>query len=257
MTNNKPTEGKNSLMTHLVGGYPDWETWRQTLQLMSDLGVEYTEVQLPFSDPIADGPTITQANYAAIAAGVTVEQVFAELAALRGQLQQKVLIMTYYNLIHKMGVGEFVRACEDAGVWGVIVPDMPLDEEPHEQFWAGCAQGQLAVVPVVSPMTTSQRLQQVAAMRPALVYGMSRTGITGRETQFGAAFGQYIARVRAALPAARLAVGFGVQTPADVQAVTAVADTAVVGSAVLRRLQGGGVAAVEAYLTELLTAGKP
>ncbi|MBP6880029.1 tryptophan synthase subunit alpha [Candidatus Saccharibacteria bacterium] len=221
-----------SLMTHIVGGFPDLETSTKLLEIMSGVGVEYTEIQIPFSDPIADGPTILNANTRALSNGTTPSDCFELAQNFKGK--QKLLFMTYYNIVLSIGVEKFFADSQKAGIYGVIIPDMPYDMDSHEHLYASAEKNNVQVLPVISPITPDERLQALATKKPEIVYCVSQFGTTGKHAEFKE-LKQYLERVKANFGSnPKLAVGFGIQSSDDVKKViNSGADTAVIGSALL------------------------
>lgn len=235
------------LMTHIVLGHPNLEASREIAHRMVEAGVDLMELQIPFSEPIADGPVILHANQQALAAGTTVDQCFELAEQLTRELPIPFLFMTYYNIVWKRGVERFASDARAAGLRGAIVPDLPF-EEGKPLFDAFDAHG-LDPIFLYSPTTSDARMRQIASHARGLIYCVARKGVTGSATEFGA-LGEYLGRCRAAtkLP---LAVGFGVKTRADVDALRGHADIAVVGSETIRRVEHEGVAAVSDFIRSL------
>lgn len=150
---------KKEIMTHIVAGYPSLEDNRKLIAAMAEKGVTYIEIQIPFSDPIADGPTILMANQNALQNGMDVAQCF-DLAREMCLKHQSVnfLFMTYYNILFKYGVKKFMKEAAIAGIYGLIVPDIP-PEEDHEEYYAAAVSQGLYAVPVVSPTTSPSALK--------------------------------------------------------------------------------------------------
>ena len=221
-----------SLMTHIVGGFPDLDTSTKLLKVMSEVGVEYTEIQIPFSDPIADGPTILNANTRALENGTTPSDCFELAQNFSGK--QKLLFMTYYNIVLSVGVEKFFADSQKAGIYGVIIPDMPYDMDSHEHLHASAEENNVQVLPVISPITPDERLEALATKNPDIIYCVSQFGTTGKHAEFKE-LKQYLERVKTAFGEdARLAVGFGIKTPKNKKKVIdSGADTAVIGSALL------------------------
>ncbi len=239
------------LMTHIVIGYPDLETSLGTVEAMVEAGVDLVELQIPFSEPIADGPVILHANQRALAAGTTVEQCFEFAAEVTRRFDVPFLFMSYYNILFKHGVAEFVERMAQLKLHGAIVPDLPPEEAGD--YLAAMADESLDPIFIYSPNTTPERLRYIAGHARGFVYCVARKGVTGSETQFSPELGDYLARCRAAtdLP---LAVGFGVKDAGDVAYLTGKADIAVVGSQSLRVLERDGVAAVGDFVRSLRPA---
>ena len=239
------------LMTHIVIGYPDLETSLATVEAMVEAGVDMMELQIPFSEPIADGPVILHANQQSLAAGTTVARCleFATEAARRFDIP--FLIMSYYNILYRYGTRKFVARLADIGMRAAIVPDLPPEEA--DDYLAAMKSAALDPIFVFSPNTSDERLGYLAGYAGGFVYCVARKGVTGASTDFSRELGDYLARCRAAtnLP---LAVGFGVKSAEDVAFLDGRADIAVVGTQSLRILDEQGVAAVGEFVAGLTRA---
>jgi tryptophan synthase alpha chain len=236
------------LMTHIVLGYPDFETSLRLVEIMVESGVELMELQIPFSEPIADGPVILHANQVALSGGSTVERCFQFATEVARRFPIPFLFMSYYNVLFRRGVPSFVARMQDAGLRGAIVPDLPPEEA--SEYLSAMSEAALAPIFIYSPNTSDARLQTISTHGSGFVYCVARKGVTGSETAFSSELSGYLARARAAtsLP---LAVGFGVKEKADVDFLRGKADIAVIGSETLRVLERGGVAAVGPFLSGL------
>lgn len=236
------------LMTHIVLGYPSFEDSLALVEAMVEADVDLMELQIPFSEPIADGPVILHANQCALQAGARVDRClrFAEEVARRFPIP--FLVMSYYNILFRFGVGDFAKRLSSAGVRGAIVPDLPYEEAG--EYLAAMADAHLDPVFIYSPNTSDERMGSIARHSRGFVYCVARKGVTGAETEFSAALDAYLARCRAAttLP---LAVGFGVKTRSDVEALRGKADIAVIGSETIRVLQERGVTGVRDFIAGL------
>jgi tryptophan synthase alpha chain len=236
------------LMTHIVLGYPSFDDSLRVVESMVDAGVDLMELQIPFSEPIADGPVILHANQRALAAGARVARCLEVSRELARRFDIPFLVMSYYNILFRHGVREFAAALADAGVAGAIVPDLPPEEAG--EYLAAMAAARLAPIFIFSPNTSDARMREIARHARGLVYCVARKGVTGAATDFSARLDAYLARCRAAtrLP---LAVGFGVKERADVLALRGKAEIAVVGTQTIRVLEQGGVGAVGGFVGSL------
>lgn len=239
------------IMSHIVIGYPSFrESWALA-RSMVEAGVDLMELQIPFSEPMADGPVILAANQKALEAGATVAKCFEFARELAGQVEIPLLFMSYYNIPFKYGLERFAAETRKAGVAGAIVPDLP-PEEGAEYLQAMRAE-QLDPVLLFAPNTSEERMQRIAAEASGLVYCVARKGVTGQKTDFSADLAGYLARARRACPLP-LAVGFGVKGRADVDFMRGKADIAVVGSESLRVLNESGVRATADFIRGLTGA---
>ena len=246
------------IMTHVVGGYPDLETCESLVLLMAEKGVDMVEVQLPFSDPLADGPVIVQANHHALRAGVKTGDVMNMIERLRGKVDMPLLIMSYINPLYAYGVESFVKKALSVGIDGFIIPDCP-PEEPELGLPGLCKQNNLAFVPLIAPSTTPQRMVYVVreSVSP-FVYAVLRLGVTGRKTELDAETIAYLKSIKE-ITGRYVAAGFGIREKAQLTALTGHAECGVVGSALLRVIDKAGedgsdpLKAAAAFLDSLLS----
>jgi tryptophan synthase alpha chain len=245
------TDGRAALMPYLMGGFPDLETSREIGEAYADAGADLVELGVPFSDPLADGPVIHAAGTRALASGATVPAVIE----LGGALAERVpvVLMCYSNLILARGVERFADELATAGLSGLIVPDLPLEESAA--VLAACDAAGLALVPLVAPNTPEERLRRIGAQARGFVYTVSVTGTTGERAELDPA--ALLARVRTHM-SVPLALGFGIATPAHAAtAAAAGADGVIVGSRLVRAAaEGEDVGAVVAEFAAAL-AGDP
>jgi len=235
------------LMTHIVLGYPSMDASRKIAHQMVEAGVDLMELQIPFSEPIADGPVILHANQRALAAGATVDGCFQLARELAKELPIPFLFMSYYNVAWKRGIDRFAAQTREAGLRGAIIPDLPFEE--GATLLSAFEQQALDPIFIFSPNTSESRMQKIAEHARGFVYCVARKGVTGSQTQF-TELGDYLARCRRAtkLP---LALGFGVKSREDVASITGQADIAVVGSETIRVVDQHGVDAVPGFIRGL------
>jgi len=238
------------LMTHLVLGYPSLEINRAVIDQMAANGVDCIELQIPFSEPIADGPVILRASQQSLDQGISVEAClrFGQEMAL-AYPDVKFLFMTYYNIIFKHGEETFLQRTRDIGFCGTIVPDLPPEE--GQSYLAASKRLGLAPIQFFTPTSSDDRMRAVAAQGAGFVYCVARRGVTGQQTTFDHGLDQYLARCRRAtdLP---LAVGFGISNREDVDMLTGKADMAVIGTATIKLVDSQGPAAVGPFIAGLL-----
>ncbi len=236
------------LMTHLVLGYPSFEVNREVIGQMVKGGVDLIELQIPFSEPVADGPMILKANQQSIAAGTTVAQCFEFAAEMAATHSIPFLFMTYYNILYKYGVKRFIERAKAIGITGFIVPDLP-PEEGGEYLELMQATG-LAPIQIFAPTSTDQRMEFLAERGQGFVYCVARRGVTGKKTDFDAGFDEYIGRCRknAGMP---IAVGFGIRSREDVASLEGRADIAVIGTETIRLVDSQGPEAVGPFVRSL------
>ena len=219
-----------ALMPYLMGGFPDQERSLAIGEAYADGGADLVELGIPFSDPLADGPVVHAAGTAALRAGATVERVLEIGAALAPRLP--VVAMTYMNIVYARGVENFAAMLEQAGISGLIVPDLPLEEAPP--VLEACDAHGIALVPLVAPTTPDERLAQIGARARGFLYTVSLAGTTGERAALAGTLDGLIARAVAHTDVP-VAVGFGISTPEQAaEAAAAGAQGVIVGSRLVR-----------------------
>lgn len=239
---------KAALMPYLMGGYPNVTESIDCALAAADAGADLLELGIPFSDPLADGPVIHSAATAALKEGVVVQDVFEVCKALWQQVP--VVLMVYANPILARGVERFVHDAEEAGASGLIVPDLPYDEAAGLR--EACDAAGLALVPLVAPSTTDERVRDIGRDARGFVYTVSLAGTTGERDELPAELSDTVERVRTATEVP-VAVGFGISTADQARTVAEVADGVIVGSRIVRAAGEGGAEAVGAVVAELAT----
>lgn len=236
------------LMTHIVLGYPSLDESLRIVDAMVRAGVDLMELQIPFSEPIADGPVILRANQLALERGSTVDRCLDAARVIAARHPIPFLFMSYYNVLFRRGVARFVSEMRDAGVRGAIVPDLPPEEAG--EYLAVMRGAALAPIFIFSPSSSPERMRAIAEHGRGFVYCVARKGVTGQKTSFSDELASYLGRCQCAtsLP---LAVGFGVESRDDVAFLEGKADIAVVGSATLRVIDEQGVDGVEPFVRRL------
>jgi tryptophan synthase alpha chain len=245
----KRTEERGILMmAHVVVGYPSLEESFQLVRAIVSAGVDLMELQIPFSEPIADGPVILQANQSALAAGVKVGDCFEFAHRVTQAFDIPFLFMSYYNILFKRGEERFFDEAKEAGIQGTIVPDIP-PEEGDAYVAAADAHG-IDPIFILSPTTTADRLAYLAGFGRGFFYCVARKGITGAKTTFSSELDEFLGRCRSVTPLP-LALGFGVSHKEDVDFLKGKVEIAVVGSQAIRMLNTHGVEAVGGFFRTL------
>jgi tryptophan synthase alpha chain len=230
--------GKPGLVAYITVGDPDLATTHNIAIAAIDAGADVLELGVPFSDPIADGPVIQRASERAVRNGTRLHDVLALAAALRIERPQTGLIVfTYYNPVLRFGLENFCAAAEQAGVDGVLVTDMIVEEAA--EYLEALRRHHLAPIFLAAPTSPDERLERIAAVCEGFVYAISRTGITGARASLESDAEQLVKRLRryTKLP---IAVGFGISTPEHFTAVGEFADAAVIGSALVATIEQAG-----------------
>ncbi|CAN5641182.1 tryptophan synthase subunit alpha [soil metagenome] len=240
--------GAKLLVPYVTGGLgPDWI---DVLAAMVDAGADAVEIGIPFSDPVMDGPTIQEASERALRRGTTPTGIFAELRA--AEIGVPLVAMTYYNLVFRAGHRRFAAELAGAGVGGIVLPDVPMEEQGA---WApAAAQEGIETVLLAGPITPDDRLALVCERSRGFVYGVNVMGVTGERGALGAAAATLARRLKAATDRPVL-MGFGVSGPEQAVSLAAEADGVVAASAIMRRLlDGGGPADAGAFVATLRRA---
>ena len=243
--------GKTGLVTYIMAGDPDLETTRALILELERAGADVIELGVPFTDPLADGPSIQAANERAIASGTTLEQILSLVRDLRSETQVPLLLMTYYNPIFRADQARFALAAKEAGVDGMLITDLPPEEAAEWKEAAGAAG--LDTIFLLAPTSTGNRIRIGARMASGFVYCVSRTGVTGVQSELPPDLHDLLDRIRAETDQP-IAVGFGVSKPEHVRQLGEWCDAAVVGSAIVNIIAREGrnaVPPVGAYVREL------
>ena len=218
------------LVTYITAGDPDLERTGGILRALDRGGADVLEVGVPFSDPLADGPVIQRATERALAAGTTLSGVLDLLRSIRADIAAPVVIFSYANPILRLGPEQFADRARDAGVEGVLVLDLPIEEA--DEFRTMLTSRGIDTILLLSPTTTDERLRRAAALGSGFLYAISRLGVTGARDVLAAGAQEMVERIRkiSDLP---VALGFGISKPDHVREVGQWADAAVVGSALV------------------------
>jgi tryptophan synthase alpha chain len=233
------SNGHPGLVTYITAGDPDLPRSADVLMALDRAGADVLEVGVPFSDPLADGPVIQRATERALAAGTTLRRVLDMVERVRGSVAAPIVIFSYANPILRMGAGHFADRARAAGVDGVLVLDLPIEEAGD--FRGMMTQRSIDTIFLLSPTTTNERLQAAATLGSGFLYAISRLGVTGARDHLADGARDIVARIRAAstLP---VALGFGISRPEHVREVGTWADAAVVGSALVNVIAEAGAA---------------
>jgi tryptophan synthase alpha chain len=230
-------KGETALICYVVAGYPDSETSKQVINALVNGGTDIIEVGIPFSDPIADGPTIQAASNAALSKGMTPEKALHLIRSVRKRHPNlPLLAMTYSNILIRAGMEKFMSESKRCELDGFILPDMPLEEA--DIYMSTAAKHGLATVFLVSPNTPEERLRKIAASTTGFLYVVSVYGITGARNSFHEYTMNTIRAVKK-LSGAKIpvAVGFGISKPIHVKSMTAAgADAVIIGSALISKI---------------------
>jgi len=249
-------EGRAALMPYMMAGFPDRESGLAVAAAYADAGADLVELGVPYSDPLADGPTVHAAGTRALAEGATLRTALEACESIADRLPVVLMIYTNMVLAHG-GATKFAQLARAAGAAGVIVPDLPLGED--EGIRDAFAAAGLAMVPLVAPTTPAGRRARICAVARGFVYVVSTVGTTGERGELPPALAELVAATKADAGETPVAVGFGISTPAHAAEVGKVADGVIIGSRLVRAAgEGEGAAgaadAVAAFLAEARVA---
>ena len=231
------SQGRSAFVSYIMAGDPDLATSQDVMNGLPGAGVDIIELGLPFTDPMADGPTIQLAGQRALEAGMTLEKTLGMARAFReNDDSTPIVLMGYYNPIYSRGVEKFIAEAKDAGIDGLIIVDLPPEED--SELCVPANDAGLNFIRLATPTTDDKRLPKVLQNTSGFIYYVAITGITGAGSASPETVGAEVARIKKQtdLP---VCVGFGIKTPDDAQAMAAVADGAVVGSSIVQRLGDG------------------
>jgi tryptophan synthase alpha chain len=245
---NKLKEKKILLMTHIVIGYPSFEESYKLVNAMVSAGVDIMELQIPFSEPIADGPVILNANQKSLANGSTVKKCLEFAGEVSLNFDIPFLFMSYYNILFNFGIENFASKIAQLGLKGAIVPDLPPEE--GKEYVDAMKANSLNPIYLFSPTTPDNRLKKIAGSASGFIYCVARKGVTGLDTSFSENLDKYLARCRDAteLP---LALGFGVKNREDIDFLKGRVDIAVIGTQSIRVMENEGIEGVKQFISGL------
>ncbi|MGI6456184.1 MAG: tryptophan synthase subunit alpha [bacterium] len=226
--------GEKVLSTYIVAGDPDLGTTEKIIRSLSGIDVDLIELGMPFSDPLADGAVVQRAAQRSLRQGTNLKKVLHSVQELRLMIDTPIVIMTYYNLFLSYGLEQFAEDAARAGIDGLIIPDLPAEEA--EDFLHVLDRYKLALVPLIAPTSSDDRIKMICAIARGFIYYVSRTGVTGMQKDIADDLYENLMRVRkyTDLP---IAVGFGVSTPEQARKIAHHADGVVIGSAIVRVIE--------------------
>jgi len=241
-------QGRAALVPYVTAGHPSPADTLPILRMLADEGADVIELGIPFSDPLADGPTIQRSSFRAIEQGVDLEWALRALAEFRRERDTPVVLFTYLNPVLHHGVDRFLDDAAAAGANAVLLTDLPVGADPELEGRFESAG--MDLIRLVSPTTTPERVKTIARAARGFLYYVSRTGVTGAVQALSGGLAREVGEVRAVTDVP-VAVGFGISTAEQAAQVAAIADGVVVGSALVDRLERGGVEAARALMREL------
>lgn len=227
-------QGTSAFMPYVCAGDPNPELTAKLILTLEEAGADLIELGVPFSDPIADGPTIQRASERALTFNISLQQILEIVTSLRKKTDIPIALMSYYNPIFRMGEETFCKAAQAAGVDGLIVPDLPPEQAPALLEIA--PKYDLATIFLVAPTSPPERMQRIASVSTGFIYCVSLTGVTGARAMLSDEIAPMIAELRKHTDKP-IGVGFGVSTPEQANQVAGIADGVIVGSAIVNVIE--------------------
>jgi tryptophan synthase alpha chain len=245
------SENKKILSIYFSAGFPNLTDTVSLIHKLEESGVDMIEIGLPFSDPLADGPTIQASSTQALQNGMTTEILFEQLKDIRETVTIPLLIMGYFNPILQYGVTAFLKKCAEIGIDGLIIPDLPLEIYLSEYKESFEKQG-IAMVFLITPQTSDERIRTIDANSDAFIYMVSSASVTGSKAGFSENQTSYFERIAAMELKNPQVIGFGIHDKTTFEQATKHQKGAIIGSAFIQFLQNNPISAVSSFISKLL-----
>ncbi len=246
----KLQEDKKLLSLYFTAGYPAINDTVSILKQLQNSGVDMVEIGLPFSDPLADGPTIQESSTAALKNGMTTEKLFSQLDGIRETIHIPLILMGYFNPMLQYGVEKFCKRCQEIGIDGIIMPDLPLAEY-EEEYKAVFEKYGLINVFLITPQTTNERIKQVDAASDGFIYMVSSASTTGNISGFGNTQSDYFKRIASMNLKNPQVVGFGIKDSDTFTTATTHQKGAIIGSAFIKHITENGAGSVADFVNAI------
>ena len=246
----KLQEDKKLLSIYFTAGYPSLNDTVQIIQDLEKNGVDMIEIGLPFSDPLADGPTIQESSTHALKNGMTTELLFDQLKDIRKSVSIPLIIMGYFNPMLQYGVEAFCKKCHEIGIDGLIMPDLPLDVYQSDYEAIFKKYGLLNIF-LITPQTSDQRIHQIDKASDGFIYMVSSASVTGSKSGFGQEQENYFERIAAMNLKNTQIVGFGIKDAETFKQATKTAKGAIIGSAFIKHLTANGITKIADFINKI------
>ena len=249
--NQKLNEDKKLLSIYFTAGYPNLNDTVTIIENLEKSGVDMIEIGLPFSDPLADGPTIQASSTEALKNGMTTEVLFKQLKDVRKTVSIPLIIMGYFNPMLQYGVEAFCKKCQEIGIDGLIIPDLPVDVY-NEQYKSTFEKYGLINVFLITPQTSKERIQFIDSISNGFIYMVSSASVTGSSKGFGDTQTNYFKRIADMQLNNPQIVGFGINNNDTFTQATTYAKGAIIGSAFIKHLSNNGINSIQTFITNIL-----
>ena len=240
-------QDKKLLSIYFTAGFPQLEDTVPILEQLQEADVDMIELGLPFSDPLADGPTIQESSTQALRNGMTTDKLFTQLEGIRDHIHVPLIVMGYFNPLMQYGVERFCKRCQEVGIDGLIIPDLPADVY-HEQYQSLFQQYGLLNMFLITPQTPDERILYIDQVSEGFIYMVSSAATTGAQGSFGDTQQHYFQRIADMKLQSKLLVGFGISNAETYQAAVAHSQGAIIGSAFIKHLEANGNQSVQEFV---------
>lgn len=243
-------QNKKLLSIYFTAGFPAIDDTVSILEQLQEAGVDMIELGLPFSDPLADGPTIQESSTKALHNGMTTDKLFDQLQGIRKTIDVPLIVMGYFNPMMQFGVERFCKRCQEVGIDGLIIPDLPVDVY-HEKYQKLFQQYGLLNMFLITPQTPDDRIHYIDKVSEGFIYMVSSAATTGAQGSFGNEQEQYFKRIGAMNLKSNLLVGFGISNRETYDAAVAHSQGAIIGSAFIKHLEKNGSNSVKKFIEQI------
>lgn len=240
-------QDKKLLSIYFTAGFPQLEDTVPILEQLQEADVDMIELGLPFSDPLADGPTIQESSTQALRNGMTTDKLFTQLEGIRARIHVPLIVMGYFNPMMQYGVERFCKRCQEVGIDGLIIPDLPADVY-HTQYQSLFQQYELLNMFLITPQTPDERIRYIDQVSEGFIYMVSSAATTGAQGSFGDTQQHYFQRIADMKLQSKLLVGFGISNAETYQSAVAHSQGAIIGSAFIKHLEANGNQSVQAFV---------
>lgn len=247
----KLKEGKKILSIYFTAGFPNLNDTKSILEELEKSKADMVEIGLPFSDPLADGPTIQESSAQALENGMSTSMLFEQLKDIRNTISKPLIIMGYFNPMLQYGVEKFCEKCAEVGIDGLIIPDLPMAEYTRI-YKTIFEKNRLINIFLITPQTSPERIRMIDDISEGFIYMVSSSSVTGSKSNFGSSQQSYFERIANMNLKTPKIVGFGISNATTFRQATEKSEGAIIGSAFIKHLESTGVNKVQQFVNELI-----